>query len=191
MSWTSTVPDGISTKLQEQPWFHCRQRQAICLFSTSFRSALRPIQTLLQSVPRDPSLRVKRREREADNSFSSTTKVKNTCCYTSPIRCCLIKHKENSPLYLYLQAEPTPRYPNFISWRNYITNYVSRIPSAHYSAAVPAKSKPVSSWLSATEQYWYKYHCIFTSPNGCPIIYQFLWNQLHDIRVDNAKLPYN
>ena len=82
-------------KATEQLWFHCRRRQTNFLFSTSFRSSLRSMQTLLQSVMWAPSLRVKRWEREADNSFPSTAKVKNTCCYTSPITFCLIKHKEN------------------------------------------------------------------------------------------------
>jgi hypothetical protein len=63
--------------------FDSRRGLEIFLFTTASRMALRPNQPPIQGVPGALSLGVKRPGREADNSPSSSAKVKNEWSYTS------------------------------------------------------------------------------------------------------------
>jgi hypothetical protein len=60
----------------------------ISLFTTAFRTALRPTQPPIQWVPESLSLEVKQPGREADHLPPSNAEVKNAWCYTStpPVR---------------------------------------------------------------------------------------------------------
>jgi hypothetical protein len=58
--------------------FESRQEQGNILFATITSPALGPTQSPIQRVPGAPSLGVKRPEREADHSLSSSAAVKNT-----------------------------------------------------------------------------------------------------------------
>jgi hypothetical protein len=71
----------------------------IFLFTTACRRALGPTKPPIQWVQGALSLEVKRPEREAHHSPSSTAEVKNawSCTSTPPIHMawCLVKHRDN------------------------------------------------------------------------------------------------
>jgi hypothetical protein len=72
------------------------------LFTTASRTTLVPTQPSIQWVPGTlfPEVGVKRPEREADQSPSSSAEVKNAWIYTSTpqyvfMAWCLVKHRDN------------------------------------------------------------------------------------------------
>jgi hypothetical protein len=77
----------------------------IFLFTTASRKVLGPTQPPIQWVTGALSLRVKRPEREADNSPPSSAEVKNALSYISTpqyvfMAWCCVKHRDNFTFYL-------------------------------------------------------------------------------------------
>jgi len=68
--------------------FDFRRRLGIFLFTTASRTALRPTQPPMQSVPVALSLGIKRAGREADHTPPPSAEIKNalSCMSTPPIR---------------------------------------------------------------------------------------------------------
>jgi hypothetical protein len=83
---TATENKGIDRQDSDQT-MECTAGAGMCIFVATSRPALGPTQPPVQSVPRGRgiSLRLKRAEREANNSLPSSAQVKNAWSYTSTV----------------------------------------------------------------------------------------------------------
>jgi hypothetical protein len=95
----SSVGRALGYGLDGVLWFGSRRRLGIFLFITAFQTALGPIQPLIQWIPGDLSLGVKRPGREAYHSPTSNAEA-SAWSYTSTppyvfMAWCLVQHRDN------------------------------------------------------------------------------------------------